>query len=417
MAKAFTPKGIEAIKPNPAKRLEIPDPALSGLYLVVQQSGVKSWALRYRWLKKPKKLTLGRWPIMGLAEARSAASQAIEAVEHGSDPSTLKKKAKASLIEAELSERDKVKTLLDQYASRHLTTLKSGEEVKRRLELGFKSSFGDHNIHEITKRDIREVLDDIYDRGTHTSANRMHSYLSGFFNWCVERDAITGSPVQGIKKPAKENSREHFLSDDEIRWFWLACDEVGFPWGPIGKTLLLTGQRRGEVAGIRDTEIKGDIWYLAPERTKNGRAHTVPLTKTVFDVLGSFERVDSESGYLFTTLGDRPVSGFSKGQRRIAERMVDIANKERGEVVEIPHWTLHDLRRNVSTGMARLGIPIPVSEAAINHASGTTSGIVAVYQKYEYADEKRAALEKWGCFVADLVEGRTDNVVPMAVGR
>ena len=415
MARALTTTAVDAAKPAKSRR-EIPDPALSGLYLVVQPSGAKSWALRYRYAGKPKKLTLGKWPIMGVAAARGAATEAIEAVENGNDPGAAKKKAKAERIEAQLSERDKVKTLLAEYAKRHLASLKSGGEVKRRLELEFLPAFADHDIHEITKRDIRELLERIADSGRITTANRMRLYLSGFFNWCLERDAITVSPVQGVKPVAKEKSRDRVLSDDEIRWFWRACDDLDFPWGPLGQTLLLTGQRLGEVVGMTDAEISGDVWNMAPERTKNGRAHAVPLSEAVRGVLGGVERVKGKPGYVFTTTGESPVSGYYKGRNHIAERMSEIAAEETGEAVEIPHWTFHDLRRTAATGMARLGIPVRVTEAVLNHVSGTAAGIVSVYQRHDYADEKRTALDAWARMVADLVEGQANNVVRLTGG-
>jgi hypothetical protein len=172
MARALTTKAVEAVKPDPAKRREIPDPSLAGLYLVVQPSGAKSWALRYRWAGKPKKLTLGRWPIMGVAAARAAATEAIEAVGHGNDPGATKKRAKAERIEAQLSERDLIKTLLGDYAKRHLAKLKSGAEVKRRLEVEVLPHWGERDIHEITRRDVRDLLDRVGDSGRVTTANR-----------------------------------------------------------------------------------------------------------------------------------------------------------------------------------------------------------------------------------------------------
>src|SRR5688572_8258997 len=130
MARSLTVKAVENLKPDPAKRLEVPDAAISGLYLVVQPSGVKSWALRYRFAGKPAKLTLGRWPVMGLAEARSAAAEAIQQVELGADPSATKKATKAARLEVQLSERDKVKTLLEQFDRRHLSALRTGKQVR-----------------------------------------------------------------------------------------------------------------------------------------------------------------------------------------------------------------------------------------------------------------------------------------------
>ena len=416
MAKALTTKWVEALKPTQTRR-EIPDPALTGLYLVVQPSGAKSWAVRYRYAGKPKKLTLGKWPIMGVAGARAAASEAIEAVERGDDPSAAKKSAKAARIEAQLSERDKIKTLIEQYAKRHLSGLKSGATVRRELERHVVAAWGERDIQDITRRDVIDLLDRIADSGRVVSANRVRSYIGTFFNWAVDRDIISASPAQGVKPVAKEKARDRVLSDDEIRWFWRACDELGFPWGPFGKTLLLTAQRLGEVAGIADAEIEGDTWHLSGDRTKNGRPHTVPLSDTVRSVLAAVERVEGRAGLIYTTTGRSPLSGFHKGRNHIAEHMAELASEEAGEPVELERWTFHDLRRTAATGMARLGIPVRVTEAVLNHVSGTGGGIVAVYQRHDYADEKRAALDAWARLVADLVEGKADNVVRIGEAR
>ncbi|MCK8483946.1 integrase arm-type DNA-binding domain-containing protein [Aliiroseovarius sp. S2029] len=404
MGKALTTKAIEAAKPSDHRR-EIPDPALSGLYLVVQPSGVKSWALRYRYAGKPKKLTLGRWPVMGLADARAAATDAIEALEHGNDPSAAKKATKAARMEAQLSERDKIKTLVEQFGKRHLSTLKSGETVKRELNRHVVAVWGERDIHDIAKRDVIDLLDGIADSGRVVTANRVRAYLNKFLSWCVERDIIDQSPAMGVKPAAKEKSRDRVLSDDEIRLFWQACDREGQPWGHLGKMLLLTGQRLGEVVNMTDREVSGDLWHLEADRTKNGRAHDVPLSGAAQDVLGAMERVKSDAGYIFTTTGESALQGYHKGRNHIADRMTEIAGQE------IPHWTFHDLRRTAATGMARLGIPVRVTEAVLNHVSGTAGGVVSVYQRHDYADEKRDALNAWGRLVGELVEGTADNVV------
>lgn len=416
MAKALTTKAIEAAKPDDSRR-EIPDPALSGLYLVIQPSGVKSWALRYRYAGKPKKLTLGRWPVMGLADARAAATDAIEAVEHGNDPSAAKKRTKAARMEAQLSERDKIKTLVGQFGKRHLSTLKSGETVKRELNRHVVAVWGERDIHDIAKRDVIDLLDAIADSGRVVTANRVRAYLNKFLSWCVERDIIDQSPAMGVKPVAKEKSRDRVLSDDEIRWLWQACTIEGQPWGHLGKMLLLTGQRLGEVVNMTDREVSGDLWHLTADRTKNGRAHDVPLSEAARDVLGAVERVKGDAGYVFTTTGESALQGYHKGRNHIAKRMAEIASDETGEPVEIPHWTFHDLRRTAATGMARLGIPVRVTEAVLNHVSGTAGGIVSVYQRHDYADEKRAALDAWARFVGDLVQGTADNVVRIEGAR
>jgi len=408
MARALTTKAVESLQPGSTRR-EIPDPALSGLYLVAQPSGAKSWALRYRYGGKSRKLTLGKWPIMGVAAARAAASEALGKLELGDDPSAAKKKAKAARIEAQLSERDKLKTLVEQYAKRHLSGLQSCATVQRELDRHVVAVCGNRDIHDIGKRDVIDLLDCIADSGRAVSANRVRAYLSKFFNWCVERDILDASPAVGVKPVMKEKSRDRVLSDDEIRWFWRACDDLGQPWGPLGKVLLLTGQRLGEVAAMTVVEIEGDIWHLTGDRTKNGRAHDVPLSDSVRNVLATIERVEGAPGYIHTTTGSVPLSGYHKGRNRIASRMQEIAEEEAD--IEIRHWTFHDLRRTAATGMARLGIPVRVTEAVLNHVSGTGGGIFAVYQRHDYADEKRRALNAWAWFVTDLVEGRAPNVL------
>lgn len=412
MARALTTKFVENVKPDPSKRVEIPDPALSGLYLVIQPTGAKSWALRYRHRGKPKKLTLGRWPVMGVAAAREAATEALNKVDQGSDPSAEKKALKAR--GAELAERDTIRALVDLHDKRHLSKLKSGHVVRRELNRHFVARFGDVDIHDITKRDLVDLLDGIADSGRETTANRLRGYLSKFFVWCVERDVIEANPMQGVKRPAKEKSRDRVLSDDEIRWFWNACEAVGWPWGGIGRVLLLTGQRLGEVLGMRDTELDGAIWTLPGDRTKNGRVHTVPLSDAVATLIDEQPRV-GRTGLVFTRDGVSQVADNDAGVNALRAAMAAQAEAE-GRTVE--HWTFHDLRRTAATGMARLGIPVRVTEAVLNHVSGTGGGIVAVYQRHDYADEKARALEAWARFVADLVEGReTDNIVTLEIAR
>lgn len=415
MARGFTTNAVQAFKPDPGKRTELPDPALSGLYLVIQPSGAKSWALRYRFGGKPAKLTLGKWPLMGVADARTAATEALEAVEHGRNPAVAKKAVKAEQREAILTERDKIKTLVALFDKRHLSGLKRGHEVRRALDVHVVGAWGERDIGDITKRDVIDLLDGIADSGRMVTANRVRAYLNKFLNWAVERDVIAMNPATGVKAVAKEVSRDRILSDDEIRLLWLAGDKIGFPWGPFAKVLLLTGQRLNEVAQMPRAEIRGELWSLPPNRTKNGRAHDVPLSGAVLDVLAALPR--TSASYVFSTNGNSPLQGFYKGNNHLRAKMAEIATEEAGEPVEIEHWTWHDLRRTCATGLARLGIAVRVTEACLNHVSGTAAGIVSVYQRHDYADEKRQALEAWARFVSQLVEGKPDNVVRMAAAK
>lgn len=390
---------VQKIKPA-SHRLEVPDALCTGLYLIVQTSGRKTWQVRYRHSGVHRRMKLGGYPILSLGEARERAKQVLAAVQLGRDPAEEVRAAKAPRPE---EQRDRIAPLIELYAKRHLTNLKSGETVKRQLDRFVVKAWGEREIHAITKRDVIELLEGIADTGRGVTANRVRAYLNTFFNWAVQRDVILVSPALGVRPVSKEESRTRVLSDDEVRWFWQACEEIGYPWGCLGKLLLLTGQRLNEVAQITRDEISGDIWHLPEVRTKNGRAHRVPLAQPVQITLSEVPQLDGSGPFFLTTNGRTPVSGFNKGRRQLAEAMDRIAVAEHGAPVEIPHWTFHDLRRTAATGMARLEVPVRVTEAVLNHVSGTGGGIVAVYQLHDYAGEKRDALEAWSNFVSHLV--------------
>lgn len=407
MAKALTVKAIEAATGGKDRR-ELPDGTVKGLYLVVQPSGVKGWAIRYRHAGKPCKLTLGRYQRdsegggLSLADARTAAGVALEQVERGINPAVEKKATKAARLEAELEGRDKIKNLLDLYERRHLSSLRSGDQARAFLDRDVLREWGERDVHSIKKRDVIDLLDNIVDSGRSITANRVLAHLRAFLNWCVERDVLEFNPATSVKPPVPEVRRDRVLSDDEIRLFWQACDAVGQPFGPMGKLLLLTGQRRGEVSAMTDGELAAGKWNLPKERTKNKRPHTLPLSSGARATLSGLVRVKSDKGYLFTTNGKTPVSGFSKAHTTITDKMAELA----GEDAEIEPWRWHDLRRTCATGLARLGVPVRVTEAVLNHVSGTGGGIVEVYQRHDYAAEKAEALELWSQAVADIVAGR-----------
>lgn len=401
MAKALTTRAVDAMKADPDKRIEVPDPALSGLYLVIQKSGAKSWALRYRFGGKPAKLTLGRWPIMGVAEARGAATDALEEIHHGRNPAEAKKAAK---VEASADgDRDKLSNVIDLFMKRHASRNRRGDDVFAMFRREVMDKWGDRDIHSITKRDVIEVLDGIVDRGSPVTANRLRAHLNTLFNWAKGRDIIEANPLDGIKPPAPEKPRNRVLSDDEIKLFWNACDGLGYPFGPIYRLLLLTGQRLREVAGMSWREIDGDTWTLPGSRSKNTDEHAVPLSSKALAVLDSLPRIGGR--YVFTTTGNSPVSGFTRAKERVDKLMAEASSDP------IPAFTIHDLRRTAATGMAGLRFAPHVVEAVLNHRSGTRRGVAAVYNRYSYAEEKRAALDAWARYVTQLVEGEPGNVV------
>ena len=402
MAKAFTTKGVEALKPDPERRLEIPDPGLTGLYLILQPSGAKSWAVRYRQAGKPKKLTLGKWPLMGLANARTAASEALEAIESGHDPAADKRAEKASRI----SGKNTVAAQLDTFYRRHLSTLKTGEAVMQSLRFNVVPVWGDREVSDITRRDIVLLLDDIVDDGRATTANRVKAYIAKFFGWCEDRGVIEQSPAIGLKLPAKEKARDRPLSHDEIRLLWLPCDQEPHPWGALFRVLLLTGQRRGEVARMQWGDIDADgVWRLSS--TKNGERHDVPLPQAAVDLIDALPRLGP---FVFSTRGDTPALSLGKPTARLTSRMAEIASEEAGEAVTIPQWRPHDLRHTCKTGLAALGVSLEIRSRATNHLSDIPP-MDRRYNHHDFTNEKRQALEAWARFVVELVEGRKDPKV------
>jgi integrase len=250
---------------------------------------------------------------------------------------------------------------------------------------------------------VLEILDRVVDGGAPIAANRVLAAVRKLLNWAVARDILQSSPCAGVKPPAAERARDRVLSDDELRLVWQAADKMGGTFGPLVKLLALTGQRRDEVAGLRHGELDLDarLWTLPPARTKNNQPHEVPLSAAALAVLESVPRV-AGSPFVFTTNGGAsPASGYSKGKRRLDALLPP----------DMPPWRLHDLRRTCASGMARLGINLPVIEKVLNHSSGSFAGIVGVYQKHSFADEKCAALEAWGRHVESLVSGKSAKVV------
>jgi integrase len=400
----LTIRSVEAMKPRPVRQ-EIPDSFLPGLYLIAQPSGAKGWAVRYRHQGVPRKLTLGSYPALGLKDARELGAKALRAVAEGRDPGREK-------ILARAAKADSMDRVVEEFLERHVRRSnrpRTAQETERLLRQHVLPRWRGRIVHEITRRDVLDTLDRVVDGGAPIAANRVFAAVRKFFNWCVARDIIAASPCAGVKPPTAERARDRVLSDDELRRVWAAAEKLGGTFGPLVKLLVLTGQRRDEVARMRHTELDLDarLWTLPPARTKNNQPHEVPLSKAALAVLHNAPRIASSSFVLTTNGGASPASGYSKNKRRLDALLP----------ADMPAWRLHDLRRTAASGLARLGINLPVIEKVLNHSSGSFAGIVGVYQKHSFADEKRAALEAWGNFVAALVEGKPTSKVVRLRGK
>jgi integrase len=394
MAKPLTAKKVENIMPT-GVRQEILDSGCRGLYLIVQPSGRKSWAVRYRFGGKAKKLTLDG--VGSLGEARKAAADALHELERGNDPASLKFDAKAAAEKA-AAERagDTVDNLAAQFVERYAkkrTRFASWRMTQRIFERIVLPAWRGRVVHDIKRRDVIDLVEGVAEK-TPILANRVHAVLSKFFNWLASRDAIVASPVAGVARPSKENARDRILNDDEIKALWSACDALGGSASACVKLLLLTGQRRGEVAGMCWTEIDGDLWTLPPERTKNNARHTVPLSRQAMAIIEAAPQTGDEVDRVFTGAGNRRLAGFSHLKDQIDAQMK----------AKTP-WVFHDLRRTVASGMAKLGVKLPVIERVLNHKSESFAGIVGVYQRHDFASEKRDALQRWADHVDTIVHG------------
>jgi integrase len=427
MARGLTVLKVENAKAAPNKRREIADAGKPGLYLVIQPSGAKSWAVRYRRLsdKAPRKFTLDGFPSLGLA--RRLAQDVLDKVAEGHDPATQKQIERQAKRDS-MHERDEFAAVARQFIERdqrpenrtwtetaRLLGLRPSKDDPKELVTirdGLVDRWGKRKIQEITKRDIADLLDGIVDRGAGIMANRSLAAVRRLFNWCIGRGIVSVSPCAGIEAPVAEKSRDRLLSDDEVRMFWRACDALPYPFGPAAKLLLLTGARRSEVGDMMRDEVDLDsgIWTIPAERAKNGQTHAVPLPDSALAILTSVPEIKSERGYVFTTTGETPVSGWSKAKAQIDELMLKEARKGDAKA-KIAPWRVHDLRRVVASGMAREGISLPVIEKCLNHISGSFSGIVKVYQHHDFANEKAAAFAVWARRVEQIVSGKPAAVV------
>ncbi len=419
--KKLSATAIEKIKPR-SNRREIPDGARPNLYLVIQPSGRKSWAVRYRFYGRARKLTLTGFP--SLATARKLAQDAMDAVAEGRDPAQEKREARTANVE-----RIDFESALRDFFRKH-TRKKNGDAIRestrreRARLLGLKPDparsgewirtgngalkrWNGRTLESITKADVLDLLDVVAEAGP-VLANRTLAALRTFFGWCVKRDRLSKSPCDGVDDPSPEKTRDRVLSDPELSAVWHESEKEGFPFGRLVQMLILTGCRLGEVRGALWSEINTDRreWLIPGARTKNGRDHLVPLSDSalaIFDIMPEIKG----TGLIFTTTGKTPYSGITRAKQRlqkaVAKRLSDAPER----------WTLHDLRRTFVTGLQRLGFPLEIAEACVNHKSGTLDGVAGIYARHDYAEEKQRAFAAWARHVEAIVSGEPAKVVSL----
>ncbi|NDE90124.1 MAG: site-specific integrase [Alphaproteobacteria bacterium] len=383
----LTSAAVEKLNNSNDRRREFFDTLLPGLALRITKRNCKTWVLFYRPQGKLTRLTLGRYPVLTLSEARDKARLALqEQLPQGYLQQHAPRAVMLLPAPPQRIFKESFAEYIERYAKLNTRTWKQTEGVTRHRVF---PHWGHKDITTIRKSDVVLLLDGIIEDGAATQANLTFAHIRKFFNWCVERAYIERSPCEGLKLPTKTISRDRVLADDEVKCIWKACDSLTSPFGDLIKVLLLTGQRRSEVAEMCWDEISDNVWIIPKARTKNNTVHYVPLTDFVKHHL---DKNNNLSKLIFTTNGETPVSGFSKMKDRL------------DELSSVTEWRIHDLRRTAATGMARLGIAPHIVEKVLNHKSGEIRGVAAVYNRHTYIEECQNALTAWSSHIKLLTQ-------------
>jgi len=387
MAQPLTDLTLRKLAAAGANRTEIWDSRVPGLGVRVSKAGTKTFILMFRHRGLKRRMTLGRYPTLTLADARDKAIDALRVVTAGSDP----------ILQSQDHDDASFQfaTVVDAYVERHCKAhnkASTARESERSLKKHFVARWGKRDIRDIQPTHINEVLDELVEAGTPSEANHALGIIKTLFRWCVDRDLLAISPCQKIRKPAKHNSRSRTLIDAELKKVWRSFNTEGYPFGDMGKLLLLTAQRRGEVVDMRwsQLDLERKTWTIPASLSKNGREHTLPLSEAAMAVITNVPRISDDRMFPARGNGVNAISGFTRAKQRF------------DDVSGVAEWTLHDLRRTVATGMAQLGIAPHVIERVLNHVSGTFAGVAGVYNRFEYLGEMRAALDRWAEHVSNV---------------
>src|SRR5260370_36160949 len=404
------------------KRLPVPEPVNRMVYFAgatiqgakaprgfgvrVTAAGARAFVLNYRLRGREHRFTIGAWPDWSALKAVREARDLRQRVDRGENPIDDRTPSPATAT---------VASVLDDFVAQHVRNknqpLRSADEYESAFNRLVKPRIGKLGIYEVRRSHVIKMLDEIENASGPVMADRTLAYLRKAFNWHAIRDDQFNVPVvRGMARvKPKERARTRVLSDDEIRAIWpeLAKAET---FGAFTKLLLLTSQRRDEVAHMSRKEIGSDgIWTIPAERYKAKRPNFVPLPKAALAVIAAQPKHDN-CDYVFPSRANTPYSGFSKIKAKLDKAVFAAMKKQakKGAKVEpIPNWTLHDLRRTAKTLMARAGVRPDISERVLGHV---IAGVEGTYDRHSYADEKRDALEKLAAIIERIVSPLPSNV-------
>ncbi|HUH00111.1 MAG TPA: tyrosine-type recombinase/integrase, partial [Gammaproteobacteria bacterium] len=358
---------------------------------------------RFPGSKNPTRHAFGEYKVNGkgdltLEEARELAGEWRAMIRKNVDPREAGRREKT---EASRKRDVTFGAVIEEYLARHVVGQRKAKDVEREIRSELIESWQNKPISEITRGDVVELVEAIADRPAPYHAHNVFGHIRTFFNWCIDRgkydletspcDRLKPARLIGAKKP-----RQRVLTDDELLAFSRTADRLGYPFGPMFKLLVLTGQRKSEVAEARWREFNLDrsIWTVPPERFKSDSSHLVPLTDDVLAVLRALPRFKKGDHLFSTTFGEKPVSGFSKAKARLDRlilRTLKALARTRGEdpaKVTLPPFVIHDIRRTMRTRLSGLKVQERVAEMVIGHGK---KGLARVYDQHEFADEMREA--------------------------
>jgi integrase len=391
----LTEIAVRNLKPKPA-RYEIPDG--NGLYVVVQPSGRKSYAVRFRVNGQPKKLTLV--PGLTLAEARAEAAAAVVKVQRGADPTAAKRKAKEA---QQAAAANTFKAVAESYLKREGGKLRSLDWQRRLLERLVYPEIGGVPIGALKRKAIVALLDKVEDGSGATMAHSTLAVVRRIMGWHATRDEDYASPIvrgMGRIRP-NERARKRILTDDELRTIWKTAEERADPFAAFVRFLLLTAARRDEARELTWGEIEGEAWTLPAGRNKTKLDLVRPLSKTALAWIEAQPRIN-DCAFVFTVTGNKAISSLSRYKRDL-----DLAAGVRG-------WTLHDLRRTARSLMSRAGVNADHAERCLGHVIG---GVRGTYGRHEYLAEKRHAFEALAALIERIVNPPAANVAPLRGAR
>jgi integrase len=367
----------------------------------------KTYLVQYTLSGQKRRIPFGACSEISLKDARKATKAILGDVARGRDPAAERKAANIETKRKAAEDALTLGALLEQWERLRLADRR--ERYAAEAVRAIKYAFARHlkaPASDLDRVVVVRVLDNLAKDGKTAIASRTAAYGRACYHWAMKRGSLSANPFADLPlEPVAK--RERVLSDDELRAVWQATSGAG-PFNGIVRMLILTGQRREEVAAMTWDEVSPDLstWTIPACRAKNAVAHIVPLSPQAQAIVEAAPRlVRGEPELVFP--GQRGTfNGYSKSKASL------------DEASGVKDWRLHDLRRTMATGLQKLGVRLEVTEAVLNHVSGSRAGIVGVYQRHEWADEKRAALNAWGGHVAAIVAGREagGNVVAFARG-